>query len=408
MKILAFMITILFLCEIPAFSQPEFYADPYIGYPEFRVLPRRLPLPEADSIRIEVYVRILYDDLQFVKIDDHYDAGYSLDVLLKKPDGSLLGSQHAERRLSVNSYEQTNSRRSGDQTAFEFTVIPSRYNLRIALLDHESRKDRVLEKAIEFPAKEWSTALRVSDLMLLDSTKSPALSSSILSGDQLYATFCIYSDKINELSVEYHLMNDGDDVISSRKLEVPAAQWFADTLQLNVQNLPNGAYRVVISAKTADYRVARGYPFKVMWQNLPDFIHNLDQAIRELKYIASDEEMERFASASPSQREQLFRQFWKKRDPTPSTPENERMNEYYRRIVYANAHFSSFRDGWETDMGRVYVIFGAPTDVERHPFDIDKKPYEVWYYYDINRKFLFVDEDGFGQYRLKSSLWNEY
>jgi GWxTD domain-containing protein len=408
MKIFALMITALLFNTCSALSQPEFYADPYIGYPEFRVLPRRLPLPAADSIRIEVHVRILYDDLQFVKVEDHYDAGYSLDVLLKKPDGTLLGSQHAERRLSVDSYAQTNSRRSGDQTAFEFTVIPSKYDLRIALLDHESRKDRVLEKTIEFPAKEWSPELRVSDLILLDSTKTPVLSSNILSGERLFAAFSIYSDKSGDLSVEYHLLNDEDDVISSRMLAVPSAPWFADTLEVDAQNLANGTYRVVFSAKAGNTRVARGYPFKVMWQNLPDFIHDLDQAIRELKYIASDEEMERFASASPSQREQLFRQFWKKRDPTPSTPENERMNEYYRRIAYANAHFSSFRDGWETDMGRVYVIFGAPTDVERHPFDIDKKPYEVWYYYDINRKFLFVDEDGFGQYRLKSSLWNEY
>ncbi len=408
MKIFALMITTILFIATQVLSQPEFYADPYIGYPEFRVLPRRLPMPAADSIRIEVYVRILYDDLQFVKVEEHYDAGYSLDLLLKKPDGSLVGSQHAERSLSVSSYAQTNSRRSGDQTAFEFTVTPSKYDLRIALLDHESRKDRVLEKTIEFPAKEWSIELRVSDLILLDSTKAPVLSSSILSGEQLYAAFSIYSETIGELEVEYHLLNDKDNIITSRKLAVPSAQWFADTLALDTQNLPNGSYRAVVSAKTGNARVARGCPFKVMWQNLPDFIRDLDQAIRELKYIASDEELERFASATPSQREHLFRQFWNKRDPTPSTPENERMNEYYRRIAYANAHFSSFRDGWETDMGKVYVIFGAPTDVERHPFDIDKKPYEVWYYYDINRKFLFVDEDGFGQYRLKSSLWNEY
>jgi GWxTD domain-containing protein len=100
----------------------------------------------------------------------------------------------------------------------------------------------------------------------------------------------------------------------------------------------------------------------------------------------------------------MFLEFWKKKDPNPVTTHNERMDEYYRRVKYANLHFKGLRDGWETDMGRVYVIFGQPTDVERHPFDIDKKPYEVWSYDDLNRHFLFVDEDGFGDFRLKSPL----
>ena len=59
-------------------------------------------------------------------------------------------------------------------------------------------------------------------------------------------------------------------------------------------------------------------------------------------------------------------------------------------------------------MGRVFIIFGPPSDVERHPFDIDAKPHEIWYYYDLNRSFLFVDEEGFGEYRLKSPFWDEY
>ena len=34
-----------------------------------------------------------------------------------------------------------------------------------------------------------------------------------------------------------------------------------------------------------------------------------------------------------------------------------------------------------------------------------RKPYEVWSYYDINQVFAFVDETGFGDYRLSTPLW---
>jgi hypothetical protein len=56
----------------------------------------------------------------------------------------------------------------------------------------------------------------------------------------------------------------------------------------------------------------------------------------------------------------------------------------------------------------VLIRFGSPQNVERHPFESDSKPYEIWYYYDQNREFIFVDETGFGDYRLRnfgSDLW---
>ncbi|MCK4297684.1 MAG: GWxTD domain-containing protein, partial [Candidatus Marinimicrobia bacterium] len=98
--------------------------------------------------------------------------------------------------------------------------------------------------------------------------------------------------------------------------------------------------------------------------------------------------------------------FWKGKDPTPNTQENELMNEYYMRVHYSNQHFSGFQAGWKADMGMIFILFGPPSDIERHPFDIQSKPYEIWYYYEINRTFVFVDESGFGEYRLISPTYD--
>jgi hypothetical protein len=81
------------------------------------------------------------------------------------------------------------------------------------------------------------------------------------------------------------------------------------------------------------------------------------------------------------------------------------MEQYYARVEYANKHFSHFQEGWRTDMGMVYITFGPPNNVERHPFDIDSKPYEIWAYYDLNYQFVFVDQTGFGDYRLITPIW---
>jgi hypothetical protein len=76
------------------------------------------------------------------------------------------------------------------------------------------------------------------------------------------------------------------------------------------------------------------------------------------------------------------------------------MEEYYRRIEFANTNFTSYIEGWRTDRGMVYITLGPPNDIERHPFESESKPYEIWSYYRYNREFVFVDYSGFGDYRL--------
>jgi len=59
----------------------------------------------------------------------------------------------------------------------------------------------------------------------------------------------------------------------------------------------------------------------------------------------------------------------------------------------------------------VFITFGPPSSVERHPLDMDSKPYEIWQYYELNRSFVFLDQTGFGDYHLVNpdySSWPGY
>ncbi|MFC1548292.1 GWxTD domain-containing protein, partial [Candidatus Neomarinimicrobiota bacterium] len=84
---------------------------------------------------------------------------------------------------------------------------------------------------------------------------------------------------------------------------------------------------------------------------------------------------------------------------------NEVMDEYYRRVAYSDTHFKSYQAGWETDLGMVYIIYGPPDDIERYPFELDSKPYQIWYYYEQHWRFVFVDQNMFGDYRLITPLY---
>ncbi len=56
----------------------------------------------------------------------------------------------------------------------------------------------------------------------------------------------------------------------------------------------------------------------------------------------------------------------------------------------------------------VFIILGPPNNVDRHPFEYDSKPYEVWEYYNLSKNFVFVDETGFGDYRLVTPMYGDF
>jgi GWxTD domain-containing protein len=120
----------------------------------------------------------------------------------------------------------------------------------------------------------------------------------------------------------------------------------------------------------------------------------------DVAYIITSEERKVFLQlTTDAEREQFVERFWMVRDPTPATVENEFRDEHYRRIEYANKHFSSRVPGWKTDRGRVYISYGPPDEIDSHP------QAESWRYRFIeglgnNAVIEFADPAGTGDYRM--------
>jgi len=127
----------------------------------------------------------------------------------------------------------------------------------------------------------------------------------------------------------------------------------------------------------------------------------LESSLEILRYIATRKEMMELWKAAPEQRDSAIEAFWKGRDPTPQTIRNEAREEFYQRVEEANRQYSSsLKPGWMTDRGRIFIKYGAPDEIERHPFEPNYHAYEIWYYYREGLKFLFMDAHGFGEYKL--------
>ena len=108
-------------------------------------------------------------------------------------------------------------------------------------------------------------------------------------------------------------------------------------------------------------------------------------------------------------RDLFIETFWKQRDPTPGTPENEYRDELIKRFNYANEFLgrATTREGWKTDQGRIYMILGPPVSIERFEGSLGLIPCVSWSYYGDARKdlppqfvLLFYKRGGVGEFKL--------
>ncbi|HVB34488.1 MAG TPA: GWxTD domain-containing protein [Patescibacteria group bacterium] len=87
-----------------------------------------------------------------------------------------------------------------------------------------------------------------------------------------------------------------------------------------------------------------------------------------ISYIITPQERKAFLQLQTNgEREQFIEEFWARRNPSPGSEENTFKDDFYRRIAYANEHFSSGIPGWRTDRGRIYIMWGPPDQVDSHP-----------------------------------------
>lgn len=128
----------------------------------------------------------------------------------------------------------------------------------------------------------------------------------------------------------------------------------------------------------------------------------------QILYIASRDELRQYDDLPLPAKNNFAKAFWARRDPTPGTAINEFKIEHYERFKYVNDAYSTFSgpgaepNGWRSDRGRVYITYGPPSDEENYPSSLGELPWIKWNYNEVEGGvyFIFVDESGYGNYRL--------
>ncbi len=373
--------------------------------------------------RLDVFARVPFSALNFTSVAAGFQARYAMSVDVFAVDArgrqrQFVVSRSWERVLPVGSYAQARSDAS-DLTTQSLDLTPGRYLLQFQLEDGSTR--RTTTREVQVTVRDMAPAVALSDVALADrydaatNAFTPRVTNRLGTGDeQALVVYELYAPSAMRVRVVREIAREGsaDAVVASSATQTLRAGRNPFVAQMALGDIGSGDYVVRVRLLTeaglpmasAEKRVA------VAWDGLAEHIRNIDGAVNQLRHIAKDRDLD-YIRAAPNEAEKVgrFRAFWSRLDPTPGTDRNERMEEYYYRVDYANRRFGAgrSRSGWETDRGVVMIRFGEPDNVERHPVPLGQRPYEVWYYPRIQRRFVFIDRSGFGDFQLIAPIWDD-
>ncbi|MBS1536563.1 MAG: GWxTD domain-containing protein [Bacteroidetes bacterium] len=240
----------------------------------------------------------------------------------------------------------------------------------------------------------------------------------------------IYNAKIyarDSIRIEYK-------IIDGAKREQFIAQFYrvvisdgqVETTSLPLDGLASGVYYLQLSVQSIHNSVDKATALKKFYVLNPEMPVELAPTLSEdelfhisefatlseerveeeftkAKVLASQAEVQLYESLSENVAKQKFLyRFWKERDPKPETPENEKLDDFRKAIKHANTYYSNIliKEGWKSDPGRVLLKYGFPSQIDRHSQNSETKPYEEWFYNNIQGgiSFQFVDLKGYGNY----------
>ena len=366
---------------------------------------------------LRIFTKIPFDELQFVQEEDRYRASYEISITLLNQQGDYTDGKVFRKDALVYVFEKTNSHTDFSMGGAEFQLRPGKYDLSIGIMDLDAKKTGHRKTQVVVP-DYLMTPLDISDILFVDyivtdSVGDLSIWPNVLSnyGDAQQSLFIWYEiytkGQTDSVKVIYRIEDlKGDELREDEHYKVLDGPLTVEIIELARGELETGRYKLELLVEDEESTVKKIKDFSIRWIGMPAFASDLNKAIEQMKYIAKGDFVKKIKKADPEEKQKLFRGFWKSVDPTPATNENELMEEYYRRVEYVNANYSALKEGWKTDRGMVYICLGPPSEVERHPFDPGRKPYEVWHYFQLNRVFIFIDRTGLGEFYLSSPFWD--
>lgn len=378
---------------------------------------------EENKYILEVYYSVNQKSLIYIKQNNNFEASAKIHIELTDLNSGSVISDKLYRSPTVVS--DTSDKRLNQKIVgqINYLIGEGKYKLKITGSDfNDSSKTDVLEQDFSVTDND-NSKIKVSDIELATNIQKSQNDKSTFYKNtlevipnpsnlfgmnlaEMFFYYEIYGLTESNISDNYYICYsvtnlNNETLISYCKNAKRTGESKADYGKVKIDSLDRGSYFLKITVADSLRQISFSSEKKFYIFNSGKIIaplnpqdeylkseyaimkeEELDKEYNYAQYIMTEKDKRRYDDYKLVDAKRKFMyEFWKSKDDNPNTPSNEYKINYFKRVKEANNNFKeAYKEGWKTDRGRIYLVYGKPDDVEKFPFEANKKSYEIWKY----------------------------
>ena len=355
--------------------------------------------------------------LSFLRGGDQYRGAYTVTLEVQR-DSALVRRVEAREEVRVASFRETT--RGDESLIFQqfLALAPGNYALRVTVRDEQTGRTGEHQTVLLVPS--LAPPALSTPVAVYEARPRAALDSLPTLIANPRTTMVFGRDSLFQVYLEAYVP-PGSPAASAATVPVAllvrgerGAAW-TDTVALplrgrlasDVVTVPVSPLGIGLSALVAR-RLDASPSDTVRAPVMVSFGENIavasfDQMLDYLRYFGMGERIRALRDTPREGQASAWAAFLRETDPVPGTPENEAIRDYFARLEVANERFrGEGLPGWLTDRGRVLIGLGEPDQIyEQGIADLSQRGRTmIWQYNRYRTQLVFVDQTGFGRWRL--------
>lgn len=393
------------------------------GHPEVRLSTIGL-LDEENNPLLEVTADIVYGSLIYKSQDEEFTAQIRVEIQVRDVDSDqIIESEHFPHEIRQKD-KSVISRQDVLTLERTLTVKPGNYEVYFTVIDQNSGNQTTRRSRSFIPDPSNNITALTSVRMLAKDLEGSADWSPVTTYDvpgkidSLKFIFQVTNNKDSEpLTINTKLSRYLADTTAARPMHYPNLSQAhlrnkgidyneEEVIQTNQRTLieegsilieytfprqQRGNYRFEVTADTkSDDRLFKARDFGIKSTNYPS-IQTAREMAQPMIYLMNEREYNQMmAITDDDSLKNAIDRFWLKNIGNKNET-RQVIRMYYERVEEANKQFSNFKEGWKTDPGMMYILFGPPWYVTR---SLDRM---LWSYsynrQDPEYNFYFIRSD---------------
>ena len=352
-----------------------------------------------DSLNLFLHMELPLNQFVFLKDSNFFYSDLIFTLVISDIEKNIQVDRKSwHEKITQPFHDDTRNPDNYFITERNILLSPGKYKLFLNVQDKWSRTNWRLDEEYELkyvqhigPILPFANNEKMQKIISMD------ISQKI---DTLWLKSQVYLHDTIPDQVDYEIKKR-DLQIRSGKINVSGkGENYLYLLPIPLEKSMRGLYEIKLSFKGVEQFTYFNYGSneKNYWTD------DLEELVGVMQYILSaHSEYKELKNMDKDSQWNYIDEYWKEKDPSLGTEQNELLLQLNKRVKFVNKNFSILMPGWRSDRGRIYITYGPPQYIDESRQNQLGYTYQKWIYPN-GRQFTFIDRTMSGDYSLISNL----